>query len=323
MARNSPQVVMLATNYFTLWELMKRRIGEVQRAWEILAERVDRFRPLPENVGELIGQRDISTSQVRTVHQRVFARIRQLAQEQDTYILHRYDVGYPPNLSQVPDAPEILFVQGENLDLLLRPIIAIVGTRKASMEGQRRAFKLAFLLAERGVVVASGLARGIDRAAHEGALSVGGDTIAVLGTPLDRVYPPEHASLQERIRRFGLLVSQFYPGAGVRRHYFPMRNAVMSGLSLGTVVIEASEGSGALIQARQCLNQGRKLFIPRSAVENPNLTWPRSYLKRPGAYEFSSVDELVGVLEREGLLPQERDSREYAHQWNTEVIHLP
>lgn len=320
MVRNSPQVIMLAANYFTLWELMQRRTNEVQRVWRILVERTDPFHPIPDDVGKLIGHNEIPPEQVRTVYNRVAAQIRQIAQ--DTWILRRHGPGYPRQLAEVPSAPEILFVRGENIELLSRPMIAVVGTRQASPEGQRRAFKLAFLLAKRGVVVASGLARGIDAAAHEGALAAGGETIAVLGTPVDRVYPPEHASLQERIRRFGLLVSQFYPGAGVRRHYFPMRNAVMSGLSLGTVVIEASEGSGALIQARQCLKQGRKLFIPRSAVENPNLTWPRSYLKRPGAYEFSSVEDLMSVLAREGLLPQERQPWDSDRVYSSAFIYM-
>ena len=138
----------------------------------------------------------------------------------------------------------------------------------------------------------SGLAKGIDQAAHRGALEAGGDTMAVLGTPLNRVYPAEHKSLQQLIGEAGLLVTQFTPSGKVQPYNFPLRNATMSGLSLGTIVVEASETSGALIQARKCLQQGRKLFIPQSAIDNPSLSWPKTYRDR-GAIVFSEVDPVL------------------------------
>jgi DNA processing protein len=128
-------------------------------------------------------------------------------------------------------------------------------------------------------------------------------TVAVLGTPLTRVYPREHRELQDRIGFVGALVSQFSPSAKTQPFCFPLRNATMSGLTLGTVVIEAGETSGALVQARKCLQQGRKLFIPRSAVEDSRLWWPRQYVER-GAHVFSTVDELIGVLEEANLVPR-------------------
>lgn len=137
--------------------------------------------------------------------------------------------------------------------------------REASDAGRARARKLARLLAQRGIAVASGLARGIDTAAHRGALDAGGITFAVIGTPLTRCYPSENAELQCRIGQVGAVVSQFAPSSKTRPSCFPMRNATMSGLTLGTVVIEASENSGSLIQARKALEQGRKLFIPRGS----------------------------------------------------------
>jgi DNA processing protein len=140
------------------------------------------------------------------------------------------------------------------------------------------------------------LARGVDEAAHRGALDLGGVTVAVLGTPITRAYPREHRELQDRIGFVGALVSQFPPSAKTLPFCFPMRNVTMSGLTLGTVVIEAGEASGALVQARKCLQQGRKLFIPRSAVEDSRLWWPRHYMEQ-GAHVFSTVDELIGVLE--------------------------
>lgn len=297
---------LVAVKYFTIWELLERKTREVARAWEKFKNEVGVENKFPRNFGLFLGRLDIDDDLVSITYQRVYQSIMRDLPPTD-YVISRHDVSYPERLAQIgEDAPEFLFVRGENLDLLDRPMIAVVGARSASEEGRQRAFKLACLLAERGIAVASGLAKGIDRAAHEGALSVGGDTVAVLGTPLTQVYPKEHKSLQEKIARHGLLVSQFYPGAGVRRYHFPMRNVVMSGLSLGTVVVEASDRSGALIQARSCLAQGRRLFIPQSALDNENLRWPKTFLQRPGAARFSSVDELMEVLREANMIPEKR-----------------
>ena len=223
--------------------------------------------------------------------------------EPDDHVVASDDVDYPPRLGEVAGPPRFLFMRGRIELLDGRPAIAVVGTREPSGEGRGRARKLGYLLAKRGIVVVSGLARGIDGEAHRGALAIGGDTVAVLGTPLTRVYPREHAALQAQIGAVGALVSQFHPAAEIQRHFFPMRNATMSGLCLGTVVVEASETSGALIQARQCLQQGRKLFIPQSALDDPRLTWPQRFLKQ-GAHRFRTIEELMEVLEQEGLVEE-------------------
>lgn len=298
--RRSESFVM-ACNYFTLWEAVGRRTAEVATLWHRLRDLIDLRHPLPVDIGDQVGLPNLDRDRVRQLYRKVAQQLELL--REDDHLIARDDPMYPRLLRSVKGAPEFLFVRGADLDMLQRPTVSIVGTRSASNEGKRRAYKLACLLCSKGMVVASGLARGIDRAAHEGALSIGGDTIAVIGTPLTQVYPPEHKDLQERIARFGLVVSQFYPGADIQRFYFPMRNAVMSGLSLGTVIIEASEKSGALIQARYCLQQGRKLFIPKSALENPALRWPKTYLSRPGAHAFSDIDELMDVLQKEGVVP--------------------
>ncbi|MDA8261837.1 MAG: DNA-protecting protein DprA [Actinomycetota bacterium] len=233
------------------------------------------------------------------------------ALEPDDRVLALGDGDYPPVLAQVPGAPRFLFVHGR-LELLDgRPALAVVGTREPTDAGRRRARKLGYLLAKLGIVVVSGLARGIDGEAHRGALAIGGDTVAVLGTPLSRTYPQEHAALQVQIGTVGALVSQFHPAAGIKRHFFPMRNATMSGLCLGTVVVEASETSGALIQARQCLQQGRKLFIPQSALDNPRLTWPKRFLSQ-GAHAFREIDDLMRVLAAEGLVEASGEPADYA-----------
>jgi DNA processing protein len=211
-------------------------------------------------------------------------------------VLRRGEPGYPARLAATSDAPTLLFVRG-NRDVLDLPSIAIVGSRDASHEGCVRAFRLAKLLAQRGIAVTSGLARGIDTAAHLGALSAAGVTMAVIGTPLTRCYPNENAELQRRIGLVGAVVSQFAPSSKTRPWCFPLRNATMSALALGTVVVEAADSSGSLIQARKALEQGRKLFIPRSAFENTSVSWPRKYAAL-GAQVFASVDDVVASLYR-------------------------
>lgn len=183
------------------------------------------------------------------------------------------DVGFKPDFAlRFP----VLYVAG-NLDLLTRPAVAIVGSRKASPQAKQRARQLVRVLAARGVVVMSGLAEGVDKAAHEAALEFGGDTIAVIGTPLERVYPAAHAVMQERVYREHLLVSPFAQGTRTFPSHFPERNKVMARLADATVIIEATDTSGTLHQAAECEKAGQPLFIARSVVENPSLSWPKRF----------------------------------------------
>lgn len=321
MAANSRSALVQAVNYFTVWELLGHRWAEANRAWKAIKSFVDVDKPLPADIGEAIGLLSSDPGRVRKTQDLVNRRMAELAE--GDLILARGRPGYPRQLEQTSDAPEILFIRG-NPEILQGPALAVVGTRRPSEEGLRRSQKLGHLLALHHVVVASGLARGIDRAAHIGALSVGGDTIAVLGTPLTTCYPKEHESLQRQIGEVGALASQFYPGCGVRPSHFPMRNAVMSGLCLGTIVVEASETSGALIQARQCLRQGRKLFIPQSALDNKSLSWPQRFIQYRNAHRFREIDDLLDALSQEGLLPEASRSCEevQVHPYPIEPVRL-
>lgn len=225
-----------------------------------------------------------------------------------TTIIRRAHTRYPTRLQAVPEPPEFLFAAGD-LSLLELPVVSIVGTRAPTEGGVIRARQLSAWLAFQGIVVASGLARGIDRAAHEGTLAVGGNTIAVLGTPLHRAYPREHAALQRIIRENGLLLSQFSPGAAVTRDHFPQRKAVMSGISLATVVMEAGETSGALIQADMALKQGRLVLIPQSAVDNPAVDWPARLLRRSDrARVFHTLEDVQEIL-RPWVMPRDSGGR--------------
>lgn len=207
---------------------------------------------------------------------------------------------YPPKLRDAHDPIELLYFQG-NWDFISSRCVAIVGTRRPTDEGRRRAARLANLLVKDGITVVSGLAQGIDTAAHCAALEAGGRTIAVLGTPITGSYPPENQSLQQRIADEHLVISQVpiirygQQSAHGNRLFFPARNVTMSALTEATVIVEAGNTSGTLIQARHAIQQGRKLFILDSCFRNPELTWPRKYLEK-GAVRVSDFDEIKAHL---------------------------
>lgn len=174
--------------------------------------------------------------------------------------------------------PKTLFVSGEASLLTSGTRVAIVGSRKASDEGLRRARALARALAEKGVVVVSGMAEGIDTAAHEAAMQAGGRTIAVLGTPLDKPYPASNRLLFQRIVNNHLAVSQFPIGQSVQRKNFPIRNRTMALLSDATVIVEAGQKSGTLHQGWEAIRLGRLVFLMESVANNSALTWPREMI---------------------------------------------
>jgi DNA processing protein len=165
-----------------------------------------------------------------------------------------------------------------DLSLLELPRIAIVGARKASSEARRRASQLARDCARAGVVVVSGLAEGIDFAAHTAVIEHGGKTIAVIGTPLDKVYPRNHAALQRTIYRGHLLLSPFTWGEKFVPNNFPERNRIMARLAMATVIIEASDTSGSLHQAAESVQVGHPVFIAAGVLDNPKLTWPKRFI---------------------------------------------
>ena len=202
---------------------------------------------------------------------------------------------YPPNLRAVHDRPPMVFVAGRLTPEDARGV-AVVGARQATHAGSERARAIAEHLVDRGFTVVSGLAAGIDTAAHTGALARGGRTVAVIGTGLGRSYPPQNEALQRRIASECAVVSQFWPDAPPSRRSFPMRNAVMSGITLATVVVEASDTSGARMQARLARAQGRPVFLLASLVERQQ--WAREYAARPGTHVVRSPDEIATVVER-------------------------
>ena len=211
------------------------------------------------------------------------------------HLLGLQDPRYPPLLRQAPHPPPALFVDGDP-DLLWRPAVAVVGSRGASAGGGDNARHFSTALCRAGVAITSGLATGIDAAAHQAALATpGGITLAVLGTGPDLAYPRRHAALRERIAAQGAVVSEHPPGTGPLRQHFPSRNRILAGLSLGTVVIEAAEQSGALITARLAAEAGREVFALPGSIHNP-MARGCHRLIREGAHLVETPDEVLAAL---------------------------
>jgi DNA processing protein len=210
------------------------------------------------------------------------------------HILCRGDAAWPVLLNEISDAPPLLFVHGD-ITTLAMPQLAIVGSRNPTPAGTANAAALAAALAGAGLAITSGLALGIDAAAHRGALEAGGTTLAVAGNGLDRVYPARHRALAHAVSASGALLSEFPPGTPPRAGHFPRRNRLISGLSLGTLVVEAAPRSGSLITARLAAEQGREVFAIPGSIHNP-LARGCHALLRQGAKLVESAHDIIEEL---------------------------
>jgi DNA processing protein len=219
---------------------------------------------------------------------------------------------YPALLEEIYDPPLVLYARGQTA-LLEQPGIAIVGTRKPTIYGLQMAQGIGSDLGSRGIAVISGLARGIDAAAHRGCLKGGGKTIAVLGCGIDIVYPREHRQLTQQILEHGLILSEFAPGTSPAPQNFPVRNRIISGLALGALIVEASEYSGSLITARLAMEQNRDVFALPGNLTTPQSFGP-NYLIKQGAKLVQSwrdiVEELPSQYRQEILIRENTSSHE-------------
>lgn len=203
------------------------------------------------------------------------------------------DERYPARVRDIQEAPPFLFARGHRADDDIA--VSVVGSRKASRRGLQMASSISEALISMNVTVVAGLAAGIDTAAHETALHEGGRTVAVIGTGINKHYPAANRKLQDRIAREGLLLSQFWPDAPPQQHNFPMRNAVMSGYGVATIVVEAGEHSGARIQARMAVHHGRPVILTDLVVNRTE--WGKDLLDRPDVYLASSIDEMTRIVD--------------------------
>ena len=221
------------------------------------------------------------------------------ASEERQHIVTLADPEYPQSLLETADPPVILYVRGR-CDLLSQPGLAVVGSRHPTTQGEKDAQRFAAALAEAGLVITSGLALGIDAAAHRGALSVGGATVAVIGTGCDRVYPARNQALAQAIDREGAIVSEFPLGTSAVAHNFPRRNRLISGLSRGVLVVEAAIESGSLITARLAGEQGREVFAIPGSIHSPQSKGCHQLIKQ-GAKLVESVDDVLEELRGLGV----------------------
>jgi len=216
------------------------------------------------------------------------------AEQDKAHILTLDDDRYPPLLKEIPDPPAVLFVYGV-VEILHQPQLAMVGSRHYSPSGRDTAKDFAHHLASAGLAITSGMALGIDAASHQGALDAGGKTIAVMGTGLDRVYPARHKDLAHEIAENGVLVSEFPIGVPPIAGNFPRRNRIISGLSLGVLVVEAAIKSGSLITARLALEQGREVLAIPGSIHNPHSRGCNSLI-RQGAKLVETAQDVLEEL---------------------------
>ncbi|HJT66035.1 MAG TPA: DNA-processing protein DprA [Pyrinomonadaceae bacterium] len=263
------------------------RFGSAEAVYNATRTELEQLRLAPEAVDSIIA-RDL-----RFTAEAEITAVRKLGGD----ILLLDDGVYPSSLREIYDPPIVLYVKGAWSECLDQPCIGVVGSRRASTYGQNAALMLARDLAQRGMTVVSGFARGIDAAAHRGALEAGGRTIAVLGTGIDEVYPRDHKNLAEEIMaQGGALVSQFPLGTPPVSENFPYRNRIISGLSLGVVVVEAAENSGSLITARLAMEQNREVFAVPGNITSRNSFGTNYLIKGAGAKLVQQWQDIAAEL---------------------------
>lgn len=245
----------------------------------------------------------------------------ELIQEFGCNVITFYDAAYPPLLKEIDTPPLLLYVRGE-----LKPednlSIAIVGSRNAKDYGRRVSYQLAHQLVNRGMTVVSGFAKGIDTCAHRGALEAGGRTIAVLGNGLSLIYPAGNKDLVDKVVESGALISEFPMGMKPMAENFPRRNRIISGLSIGTVVVEASNRSGALITARLASEQGREVFAVPGEIFSELSTGTHSLIDK-GAKLISTVDDLIDALPSHTIRQITSSKPATSQQTNRQVSQVP
>lgn len=261
--------------------------------WRGVGERLRRSWPADQLLDALLTERKPAGYTAADLRERA-SRALEVAVRQGIAAVAWSDPEYPPALAAIADPPLVLWVAGCR-DALCPHAVAIVGSRAGSPYALAVAQELAADLAGRGIVVVSGLARGVDSAAHRGALAGGGATIGVLGCGADVVYPAEHRALAGEMRRQGAIVSELVPGTPPLPHFFPLRNRIISGLARAVVVIEASERSGSLITARLALEQGREVLAVPGNVLNGRNRGGHALLK-DGAKVVETADDILEEL---------------------------
>lgn len=266
-------------------QVLRDVFGSAERALQATSEELSKIERLSPTMRDLLSRKPI---------QYPIERELELIHEYGCQIVTLYDDAYPSRLKEIDTPPLVLYIRGAltSEDTLS---ISLVGSRDAKDYGRKVGYRLSFQLAQRGLTIVSGLARGIDTSAHRGALEAGGRTIAVMGSGLSFIYPATNSDLAEKITASGALISEFPMGVKPKPRNFPRRNRIISGLTLGTVVVEASNRSGALITARLAGEQGREVFAVPGEIFSELSTGTHKLINN-GAKLINTVDDLLNEL---------------------------
>ena len=271
-------------------QILRDVFGSAERALQATSDELSQIDRLTPAMRDLLRRKPV---------QYPIERELELIEEYGCQVLTLYDTAYPALLKEIDTPPIVIYIRGEltSADSLS---LALVGSRDAKDYGRKASYRLSYQLAQRGLTIVSGLARGIDTAAHRGALESGGRTIAVMGSGLSFVYPAVNTDLAEKITEAGALISEFPMETTPKPNNFPRRNRIISGLTLGTVVVEASNRSGALITARLAGEQGREVFAVPGEIFSELSTGTHKLINN-GAKLVNTVDDLLNELPRHAL----------------------
>lgn len=295
-----------ALNYATLMNLLNYTENRLEPLFNDIAKLIDVTKPMVDNdvIKEYSHFFNIGIDSIfaeYTQAKKAFSRLKPTDE-----IIKRGSQDYPPLLAETEQAPRFLYIRGRKALLYEKRTVALVGSRNASETAKDNTKRLAETLGKNGITVVSGLAKGIDVTAHISALTKGYNTIAVIGTNLNQYYPKENKEIQLEIEKRGLVVSQFSPASKTQRWFFPLRNGVMSGLSLATVIMEAGETSGALKQADFALKQGRLILIPEKSLHIQTISWPAKYVQK-GAQIVKTPLDIVSKLSESKIFKNQPD----------------
>lgn len=284
-----------AVNYASLMNILNITEQRLDPLFSELSKAIDISIPLVEKsvIDQYSNYFNIDANTLKKSYD--YAKQAFLSLREKDEIIKRGNQDYPPLLAKTEHAPRFLYIRGKKSLLYEKRTVALVGSRQASDSSRENTQQLANKLGENGIVIISGLAKGIDVSAHCEALKGGYNTIAVIGTNLNQYYPLENKETQIQIEEKGLVVSQFSPANQTQRWFFPLRNSVMSGLSLATIIMEAGETSGALKQADYALKQHRIVMIPEASLNNPSISWPAKYVEK-GAVTFKTPRDVLRKL---------------------------
>lgn len=289
-----------ALNFATMMNVLAYTENKLEPLFDTLGQKIDIAKPLAQEeiCNEYAEFFKVKSERIKEEYQAAYKAFTQLHPTDE--IIKRGNKDYPPLLLKTEQAPRFLYIRGKKSLLFEKRTVALVGSRNASDAAKENTRRVAEALGRNGIIVVSGLAKGIDVTAHITALRNGYNTIAVIGTNLNQYYPKENREVQKEIERKGLVVSQFSPANKTQRWFFPLRNGVMSGLSLATVIMEAGETSGALKQADFALKQKRLILIPEKALEMTTITWPARYVKR-GAETVRTPKDIISKLSESSI----------------------